>query len=74
MKNQWKNNTIISRTTLKSGKKIIVPELNYLGQWSSLLRMEGYNAESITQYTGLPFRPADLVDSISELIGAGVTA
>ena len=22
---------------LKSGKKIIVPELNYLGQWSSLL-------------------------------------
>jgi 2-oxoglutarate ferredoxin oxidoreductase subunit alpha len=59
---------------LKTGKKIIVPELNYLGQWSSLLRMEGYNAESITQYTGLPFRPADLVDSISELIGAGVTA
>lgn len=59
---------------LKSGKKIIVPELNYLGQWSALLRMEGYDAESITQYTGLPFRPADLVESISERIGAGVTA
>jgi 2-oxoglutarate ferredoxin oxidoreductase subunit alpha len=59
---------------LKSGKKIIVPELNYLGQWSSLLRQEGFNAESITQYTGLPFRPADLVISISERIGAGVTA
>jgi 2-oxoglutarate/2-oxoacid ferredoxin oxidoreductase subunit alpha len=59
---------------LKSGKRIIVPELNYLGQWSSLLRMEGYNAESITQYTGLPFRPADLVDSINERIGAGVKA
>jgi 2-oxoglutarate ferredoxin oxidoreductase subunit alpha len=59
---------------LKSGKKILVPELNYLGQWSSLLRMEGFNAESITQFTGLPFRPADLVESISERIGAGVTA
>jgi len=62
------------KTVLKSGKKIIVPELNYLGQWSSLLRMEGYNAESITQYTGLPFRPAGLVARIGELIGAGVTA
>ena len=59
---------------LKSGKKIIVPELNYLGQWSALLRMEGFNAESITQYTGLPFRPADLVTRIRERIGAGVTA
>ena len=59
---------------LASGKRIIVPELKYLGQWSSLLRMEGYNAESITQYTGLPFRPADLVDSIKERLGAGATA
>ena len=62
------------KDVLKTGKRIIVPELNYLGQWSSLLRMDGYNAESITQYTGLPFRPADLVDSIRERIGAGVTA
>jgi len=62
------------KDVLKTGKKIIVPELNYLGQWSSLLRMDGYDAESITQYTGLPFRPADLVDSIRERIGAGVTA
>ena len=59
---------------LKSGKRVIVPELNYLGQWSALLRQDGVNAESITQYTGLPFRPADLVDSIGERIGAGVTA
>ena len=59
---------------LKTGKKIIVPELNYLGQWSSLLRMDGYNAESITQYTGLPFRPVDLVESIRQRIGAGVTS
>lgn len=59
---------------LKSGKRVIVPELNYLGQWSALLRQDGINAESITQYTGLPFRPADLVDSIGGLIGVGVTA
>ncbi len=61
-------------SVLKSGKKIIVPELNYLGQWSALLRMEGFDAESITQYTGLPFRPVDLVVSIRDRIGAGVTA
>ena len=62
------------QSILKSGKRVIVPELNYLGQWSALLRQDGVNAESITQYTGLPFRPADLVDSIGELIGVGVTA
>jgi len=45
-----------------------------LGQWSALLRQDGINAESVTQYTGLPFRPADLVDSIGERIGVGVTA
>jgi hypothetical protein len=36
--------------------------------------MEGYKAESVTQYTGLPFRPADLVTRISERIKAGVSA
>ena len=62
------------KNVLASSDKIIVPELNYLGQWSSLLRQEGYKAESITQYTGLPFRPADLVVSIRERIDVGVTA
>ena len=62
------------KNVLDSADKIIVPELNYLGQWSSLLRQEGYKAESITQYTGLPFRPADLVVSIRERIDVGVTA
>ena len=62
------------KDVLKSADKIIVPELNYLGQWSALLRQEGYRAESITQYTGLPFKPSDLVKRISERIGVGVTA
>ena len=47
---------------------VIVPELNYQGQWSGLLRQEGINAVSITQYTGLPFRPGDLVNEIKQKI------
>ena len=50
------------------GKKIMVPELNYLGQWSALLRQEGFDATSITQYTGLPFKPGDLVNRITDMI------
>ncbi len=53
---------------LSKAKNIIVPELNYLGQWSSILRMDGYNAQSITQYTGLPFKPSILVEKIKEII------
>ena len=49
---------------LKQKKLVIVPELNYQGQWSSILRMEGINAVSVTQYTGLPFKPTDLANKI----------
>jgi len=49
---------------------IIVPELNYQGQWSSLLRADGYKATSITQYTGLPFKVRDLVEQIKQAIEA----
>ncbi|MCI0775174.1 MAG: 2-oxoacid:acceptor oxidoreductase subunit alpha [Chloroflexi bacterium] len=62
------------KDALNLADKIIVPELNYLGQWSALLRQDGYRAESITQYTGLPFRPSDLVKLIGERIGVRVTA
>jgi len=47
---------------------VLVPELNYQGQFSSILRSEGIKAESITQYTGLPFKVKDLVKIISERI------
>ena len=47
---------------------VIVPELNYQGQWSSLLRADGHKAKSITQYTGLPFMVSDLVDWIKQAI------
>lgn len=57
---------------LKEKDLVIVPELNYLGQYSSVLRAEGINAVSITQYTGLPFKVRDLVSRINELIKDGV--
>ena len=52
---------------LKQKKLVIVPELNYQGQFSSILRSMGVNAQSITQYTGLPFKVRDLVNRISEM-------
>ncbi len=51
---------------LRAKELVIVPELNYQGQFASVLRSEGVNAQAITQYTGLPFRPSEL----SELIKA----
>ena len=53
---------------LKQKKLVIVPELNFQGQWSSILRMEGINAISVTQYTGLPFKPTDLSEKILDKI------
>ena len=55
---------------LKRKKLVIVPELNYQGQWSALLRQDGVSAKSISQYTGLPFKPGDLVNRIKEMLGA----
>ena len=51
---------------LRGKELVLVPELNYLGQLSGVLRTQGVKAESITQYTGLPFKVADLVDRIAE--------
>ena len=52
------------KAALERANRVIVPELNYTGQWSAVLRQHGYRAESVTQYTGLPFKPATLVDRI----------
>ena len=52
---------------LMSKDLVIVPELNYQGQFSSILRSQGVRAESVTQYTGLPFKVRHLVKSISEM-------
>tara|TARA_B100001245_G_C22583902_1_gene290121 strand:- start:167 stop:568 length:402 start_codon:yes stop_codon:yes gene_type:complete len=53
---------------LRQKELVLVPELNYLGQFSSVLRSQGVKAESITQYTGLPFKMNDLVTKISDVL------
>ena len=55
---------------LRQKELVLVPELNYLGQFSSVLRSEGVRAESITQYTGLPFGISDLVERVSSRLAA----
>ena len=52
---------------LKQKDLVIVPELNYQGQFSMILRSMGVKAESITQYTGLPFKVRDLVQRVQEM-------
>jgi 2-oxoglutarate ferredoxin oxidoreductase subunit alpha len=51
---------------LRRKELVLVPELNYQGQWASILRSYGVNAEAITQYTGLPFKVRDLKERIKE--------
>ncbi|MBI4236580.1 MAG: 2-oxoacid:acceptor oxidoreductase subunit alpha [Chloroflexi bacterium] len=55
---------------LRTKELVLVPELNYLGQLSMVLRSQGVRAESITQYTGLPFKVGDLVGRITERVKA----
>jgi 2-oxoglutarate ferredoxin oxidoreductase subunit alpha len=51
---------------LREKDLVLVPELNYQGQFSSILRSMGVTAESIVQYTGLPFKARTLVQAITE--------
>ena len=53
---------------LREKELVLVPELNYQGQFSSFLRSHGVQAKSVTQYTGLPFKVGDLVRLISERV------
>ncbi len=53
---------------LRQKDLVIVPELNYMGQYASYLRSEGINATAITQYTGLPFKVRHLVTEIKKLV------
>ena len=55
---------------LRKKELVIVPELNYQGQFASILRSMGVKAEPITQYTGLPFKVRDLVAQVTEMVGA----
>jgi len=53
---------------LREKELVLVPELNFMGQFASVLRSEGINAISLTQYTGLPFKVRDLVSRIRSSI------
>lgn len=57
---------------LRSKELVLVPELNYQGQWSYLLRADRVQAESITQYTGLPFKASELADRLEAAIKSHV--
>lgn len=52
---------------LRKKELVIVPELNYQGQFASILRSQRVRAEAITQYTGLPFKVRDLVERVIEM-------
>ena len=52
---------------LRTKELVIVPELNYQGQFASVLRSQGVKAQAITQYSGLPFKVRDLVRNITEI-------
>ena len=55
---------------LRKKELVLVPELNYQGQFSALLRSYSVRAESITQYTGLPFKVKDLIQRIRDRVEA----
>jgi len=55
---------------LRQKELVLVPELNYLGQFSSILRALGVRAVSITQYEGKPFKVRDLVAWITDKMEA----
>ncbi len=55
---------------LQQKELVLVPELNYLGQFASHLRTLGVRAEAITQYSGLPFKFKDLVGRVTERVHA----
>ncbi len=55
---------------LRQKELVLVPELNFLGQFSSILRQHGVHARSIKQYTGLPFKVASLVKTVTAEVEA----
>ena len=54
---------------LRTKDLVLVPELNYMGQFASVLRSQGVKAEAITQYTGLPFKVRELASRIRDRVG-----
>jgi len=53
---------------LREKELVLIPELNYLGQFASILRAQGVRAEAITQYDGRPFKVRDIVARVTDRI------
>ena len=53
---------------LKTKDLVIVPELNFQGQFAGVLRGKRVKAEALTQYTGLPFKSNVLANMIKDLL------
>jgi 2-oxoglutarate ferredoxin oxidoreductase subunit alpha len=51
---------------------VLVPEVNYLGQFAKLVQGElGVKVHSFTNYTGMPFTRLDILRKVHELMGIG---
>lgn len=61
---------------IRSCKKVIVPELNYTGQFAREIRARfGVNVISFNKLAGLPFTPDEIlkkIEEVSEKVGHGV--
>jgi 2-oxoglutarate ferredoxin oxidoreductase subunit alpha len=52
---------------LIGAKKVIIPEVNYTGQFAKLVRSQlDVDVEELHKYEGLPFRPAEILKKIEE--------
>lgn len=57
---------------IDSVEVVLVPEVNYLGQFARLLQAElGIRVQSYTQYGGMPFSRLDILRKVHELMGVG---
>ena len=54
---------------VKGLKAVVVPEVNYDGQFARHLRAQmGLETLSFTKYSGLPFSPAEIAGHVREVI------
>jgi 2-oxoglutarate ferredoxin oxidoreductase subunit alpha len=58
----------VIRRFITSMKQVLLPELNYTGQFAHLIRGEtGLDVVSYTKVTGVPFKVREILEAIKEL-------
>ena len=54
---------------IRGCKSVIIPEVNYTGQFANLLRKRfAYNFVQLNKCTGLPFTPREIFEKIKEVV------